>query len=107
MKTQRKEVIQVCQLSAAIVLSSEILQTCIIVVDGQGQQPPPPNRPPQAESFGDSSGPLFSIYSKYVEEEDNKVTDRWQKDADGILIFMSSPHGIDIFFSYDYKTGTP
>jgi hypothetical protein len=49
-----------------------------------------PLRPPQGESnFGDSSGPLFSLYSKITEEEDNKMTDRWQKDADGILIFVS------------------
>ena len=30
------------------------------------------------------------MYSKISEEEDNKVADRWQKDADGILIFVSS-----------------
>jgi len=48
------------------------------------------NQPPQGESnFGDSSGPLFSIYSKAAEEEDNKMVERWQKDADGILIFVS------------------
>ena len=29
------------------------------------------------------------MYSKIAEEEDDKVTDRWQKDADGILIFVS------------------
>jgi len=29
------------------------------------------------------------LYSKIAEEEDNKMTDRWQKDADGILIFVS------------------
>ncbi|KAH9987551.1 hypothetical protein BJV77DRAFT_964731 [Russula vinacea] len=47
-----------------------------------------PNPPSQGESnFGDSSGPFFSIYSKTAEEEDNKMVDRWQKDADGILIF--------------------
>jgi hypothetical protein len=27
---------------------------------------------------------------KMAEEEDNKIADRWQKDADGILIFVSS-----------------
>ena len=44
----------------------------------------------QGESkFGDSSGPLFSIYSKAAEEEDDKTVERWQKDADGILIFVS------------------
>jgi hypothetical protein len=49
-----------------------------------------PSPPSQGESnFGDSSGPFFSIYSKTAEEEDNKMVDRWQKDADGILIFVS------------------
>jgi hypothetical protein len=43
-----------------------------------------------ASSFGDSSGSLFSIYSKAAEEEDNRVVERWQKDADGILNFVSS-----------------
>jgi len=47
------------------------------------------NQPLQGESnFGDSSGPLFFIYSKAAEEEDNKMVERWQKDADGILIFV-------------------
>jgi len=51
---------------------------------------PTSNRPLQGESsFGDSSGPLFSIYSKAAEDEDNKMVERWQKDADGILIFVS------------------
>jgi hypothetical protein len=52
-------------------------------------QPAPNQQPLQAESiFGDSSGPLFSMYSKAAEEEDNRMVDRWQKDADGILIFV-------------------
>jgi hypothetical protein len=47
----------------------------------------------QANSnFTDSSGPLFNMYIKMTEEEDNKVADRWQKDADGILIFVSFLH---------------
>jgi hypothetical protein len=29
------------------------------------------------------------MYSKMAEEEDNKMADHWQKDADGILIFVS------------------
>ena len=52
-----------------------------------------PNQPPQPSqgesSFGDSSGPLFSIYYKTAKEEDNKMAERWQKDADGILFFVS------------------
>ena len=57
---------------------------------------PPPSAPipsqqplPQGESnFGDSSGPLFTIYSRHAEEEDSKMVERWQKDAHGILIFV-------------------
>jgi hypothetical protein len=51
-----------------------------------------------ASSFGDSSGSLFSIYSKAAEEEDNKMVERWQKDADGILIFVSTLVNIIILF---------
>jgi hypothetical protein len=29
------------------------------------------------------------LYSDAAEDEDNKVVERWQKDADGILIFVS------------------
>ncbi|KAH9987491.1 hypothetical protein BJV77DRAFT_789145 [Russula vinacea] len=47
-----------------------------------------PNQPLQREpNFGDSSGKLFSIYSNVAEDEDNKMVERWQKDADAILIF--------------------
>ena len=42
-------------------------------------------------TLGDSSGGLFSLYSEIATEEDNKKIDRWQKDADGLLIFVS--HG--------------
>ena len=53
------------------------------------------NQPLQGGSnFGDSSGPLFSIYSKAAQEEDNKMVERWQKDADGILFFVSPRVGI-------------
>ena len=58
-----------------------------------------PNQPFQGESnFGDSSGPLFSIYSKAADDEDNKVVERWQKDADGILIFVSPRAAIHAAF---------
>ena len=60
-------------------------------VDGDQTQlaPNQPPRPLEGESsFGDSSGLFFSIYSKAAEEEDNKMVERWQKDADGILIFV-------------------
>ena len=48
------------------------------------------NQPSHAGSnFGDGSEPLFSIYSKTAEKEDNKLVERWQRDAQGILIFVS------------------
>ena len=34
------------------------------------------------------------MYSKLAEEEDNKMVDRWQKEAEGILIFVSPNVGI-------------
>ena len=30
------------------------------------------------------------MYSKLAEEDDNKMAERWQKDADGIIIFVCS-----------------
>jgi hypothetical protein len=49
-----------------------------------------PDLPAQGESkFGDSSGKLFSMYSKAAEEEDNDMILSSQGDADGILIFVS------------------
>jgi hypothetical protein len=49
---------------------------------------------PGQANFSDSSGPLFNMYIKMTEEEDNKLADRWQKDADGILIFVSPYIGL-------------
>jgi hypothetical protein len=42
-----------------------------------------------SSNFSDSSGPLYHMYIKMTEEEDEKMAHRWQKDADGILIFVS------------------
>jgi hypothetical protein len=42
----------------------------------------------QAEKDGDSSGPLFSLYHEMTDEEDKMRAERWQKDADGILVFV-------------------
>ncbi|KAH9965673.1 hypothetical protein BGW80DRAFT_1447786 [Lactifluus volemus] len=38
-------------------------------------------------NFTNRSSPLYNMYVKMTEEEDSKMTDRWQKDGDGILIF--------------------
>jgi hypothetical protein len=80
-----------------------------VYTDGQHDNPQSaPNQPLQGESiFGDSSGPLFSIYSKAAEEEDNKMVERWQKDADGILIFVSPRVGDPCCFVYKQEHYRP
>ena len=42
-------------------------------------------------NYGDSSWSLYSMYCKIAQEDDNKITERCQKDADGTLVFVS-PH---------------
>jgi hypothetical protein len=59
----------------------------------------------QGESnIGESSGLLFSVYSKAAEDEDSKMVERWQKDADGILIFVSLHLGISLFLHINWNT---
>jgi len=59
------------------------------VVDGHPQRLTQ-DQPFQADSnFSDSSGPVFSLYSKIAVEEDDKTAERWKTNADGILIFVS------------------
>ena len=67
---------------------------------GGGQTRSTPNDESKEPSFGDSSGPFFSIYSKAAEEEDNKMVESWQKDAKDILIFVSS---VSIHFFFVHK----
>ena len=76
------------------------------IADGRPDYPvTTSDQPLQGESnFGDSSGPLFSIYSKAADDEDNKIVERWQKDADGILIFVS--HHVDIRLSLNINGST-
>jgi hypothetical protein len=63
------------------------------------------SQPSQRESnFGDSSGPIFSMYSKAAEEEDKNMADRWQKDADGILIFVRPRVSIILPFNISWDT---
>lgn len=51
-----------------------------------------PNQPSQGVQgqsiLGDSSAPLFTMYSKIAEEEDKKMVEQWQQDAKGIIIFV-------------------
>ena len=47
--------------------------------------------PPEESDLGDISGSIYSQYSELAEGEDNNMAERCQKDADGILFFVS-PH---------------
>lgn len=70
--------------------SSSLSSSARIVSDPTDLPQPIRNQPLGGESgIDDSSGPLFSMYSKMAEEEDNKMVERWQRDADGILVFVS------------------
>jgi hypothetical protein len=44
------------------------------------------------------------MYSKMAEEDDNKMAERWQKDADSVLIFVSSAVGFDVNARIDRET---
>jgi hypothetical protein len=44
------------------------------------------------------------MYSKAAEEEDNKMVDLWQKDADGILFFVSPRVGICLSLHINWNT---
>ena len=54
----------------------------------------PPQSQNKSSTLGDSSWSLFSLYSEIATEEDDKKIERWQKDADGILVFVSHCIGI-------------
>ena len=57
-----------------------------------------PDRPSQGKpDFSDSSWPIFFMYSKVIEEEDNQIIEAAQKDGDGILIFGSPRIAMSVF----------
>ena len=58
----------------------------------------------EPSTLGDSPGPLFSLYSEIATEEDDKKIERWQKDADGILVFVSHYVGILTVISINSDT---
>ena len=58
-------------------------------------------------NFGDSSESFFSVYSKTADDEDNKTVDRWQKDAKGVLIFVSPFVRIHLYYSHKLEYYRP
>lgn len=62
------------------------------VIDDRHNQPPvtqPPHLFYREPDYGDGSWPLFSMYSRVTADEDNNVARRWQKDSQGIMLFVS------------------
>jgi len=83
-------------LSAFRSLPHQIYQCVLrcIVTEGHRRQPEGAQaqllQPRQAEShLCDSSWPLYSIYPKFAQEEDDKIAERCQRNADGMLVFVS------------------
>ena len=73
-------------------LSLLILRTCTVDRQGRLNQPlrtPSPQPSQRNINYGDSSWPLYAMYSEIVQEEDNKIAENHQKSADGILVFVS------------------
>ena len=106
LKTPRGEMTQVC-VTRTFGLSCFKLITSITDVNlnlNNDHSQLTPDRPPQVESnIGDSSEPLFSMYTEAAEEEDNKMVERWQRDADGILIFVSPCLGTHIVLCINWN----
>jgi hypothetical protein len=85
------------QACAPVALDLSLLILRFYIVDGNGNQPqsPPTSRALESSEeepdYSSSSWTLYSMYSKIAEDEDNKMLERCQRDADGTLIFVS-PH---------------
>ncbi len=39
--------------------------------------------------YGDSSWPLYSMYSKIAQQDDNRLAERCQRDTNGTMVFVS------------------
>ena len=69
-------------------------------------QPPQPLQ--EKSKFGDSSGPLFSLYSNLSKNVDDKITDQWKHEAtDGILIFVSPRVPHSCYYAHKFKRYRP
>src|SRR5947208_9052442 len=67
----------------------------------------PPRAPQERfDDYGDSSWPLYSAYCKIVQEDDNNITERCQKDTDGTLVFVSHRLNFDAISYISQRTQT-
>ena len=60
-------------------------------LDSRSATSQPSQAPQEAFDYGDNSWSLYSMYCKIVQEDDNNITERCQKDTDGTLVFVG-PH---------------
>jgi hypothetical protein len=73
---------------------TSLLISHIFTGDGDPNQPrSSPDQPvlSSQSNYGGSSRPLYTMYSKIVQEEDNKIVERNRQSTDGVLIVVS-PH---------------
>ena len=71
-----------------------------------GHQPPQPRK--KKSKFGDSSGPLFSLYSTLARREDKNTTEQWKHEAtDGILIFVSPRVPHSCYYAHKFERYRP
>lgn len=63
--------------------------TALVNAGGNRYAPNPSQGSPGESTFTDGSEGLFSMYLDRTEDEDQKMTERWKADADGILVFVS------------------
>ena len=82
----KREMLRVCFSDIVLVLRFDNIFHLIDDDDNLGIDQPSQ----EVSNSGDSSSPLFTMYSKIAEEEDDKMVERWQKDAEGIIIFVRS-----------------
>ena len=73
-------------------------------ITGDTHDPPQPaqneGEHERESNFIDGSDHFFTMYTKITGEEDKKMVDRWQAEADGILIFVS----LSLLFSHIVRT---
>jgi hypothetical protein len=61
------------------------------IVDGHSRPPQsmPNDSQQQRINYGDSSWPLYGMYSNIVEDEDNRQAEYLQQHTNGVLILVS------------------
>ena len=62
-----------------------------ISIGGYPPQSTQNQTPPVISNFSDGSWRIFSMYLERAKEEDEKIAESWQADANGILVFVRLP----------------